>query len=170
MICHISVCVFHFWEWFMIVYTYMYTKMRVWISDEFVIKTRLAWEQTCSSGKVKYVTKIKEKTGSSNHGEDDDISSLQVVFFMQIPLHLQTDIEVLASKMKREKIEFLSLETWTMSLCIQLSYGSIKIVLKGFLEAFVSFQEERNFLICGSRYWQNSTLLHKLSSRFTLWQ
>ena len=99
MICQISVCVFNFWEWFMIVYTYMYTKMRVWISDEFVIKTRLAWEQTCSSGKVKCVTKIEEKTRSSNHGEDDDISSLP---FMQIPLHLQTDIEFLASIMKRK--------------------------------------------------------------------
>ena len=27
-----------------------------------------------SLGKVKYVTKIEGKTGSSNHGEDDDIS------------------------------------------------------------------------------------------------
>ena len=169
MICQISVCVFHFWEWFMIVYTYMYTKMRVWISDEFVIKTRLAWEQTCSSGKVKYVTKIEEKRRSSNHGEDDDSFSLQVVLLCKSPSTYKQTLKFWQVKW-RERIEFLSLETWTMSLCCLLSYGSIKIVLKGFVQAFVSFQEERNFVICGSRYWQNSTLLHKLSSRFTLCQ
>ena len=54
------------------VYTYIIYvhKDAVWISDEFVIKTWLAWEQTCCWGKVKYLTKIEEKTRSSNHVED----------------------------------------------------------------------------------------------------
>ena len=51
-----------------------------------------------------------------------------------------------------------------------LSRGNLFKSFPSFLQPFVSLQQERNFLICGSRYWQNSTALHKLWSLFTLCQ
>ena len=101
--------------------------MRVWISDEFVIKTWFAWEQTCCWGKVKYLTKIEEKTRSSNHIEDDDI------YLLYRWCHLcrspSTYIHTLKSWQGKWKLnDSFSLKTWKTSSCILLQGVSEKSV------------------------------------------
>ena len=170
----------------------MYTKMRVWISDEFVIKTWLAWEQTCSSGKVKYVTKIEENPWSSNHGEDDDpqkerMTKHRMLFLHHFAIYEQAFTELYlfslsfnkktnswnifsSGRIKDNKVFLYCWKHGHQYVFHVLSRGNLFKSFPSFLQPFVSLQQERNFLICGSRYWQNSTALHKLWSLFTLCQ